>query len=53
MSLIILLLVVLALAAVAVWAVDTLSVPAPLNGIAKVVIVVVALLFLVQRSGVL
>lgn len=51
MSLLIPILIILAIAAVAFWAVDQLGTPSPLNNIAKVVIVIVAVIAMAQRAG--
>ncbi len=42
------LLVIVAVASVAVWAINELGVPAPLNKIARVIIVVVSILLIVS-----
>lgn len=53
MSLLILIIVVLVLAGLAVWAVRTAPIPAPLNWIIQVLIIVVAILVIAAKAGLL
>ena len=51
MSLLILALIVLIVAGLLVYAVDLVPIPAPMNGFVKLIIILIAVLVILSRSG--
>jgi len=52
MSILIVVLIVLILLGLALWAVQRMPIPSPVNWMIQVILVVIAIIFIAQRAGI-
>ena len=52
-ELLVMVLVIAVIAFVAIWLIDNIGLPNPINMIAKAIVVIILLVFLLQKTGIL